>query len=192
MVRESIEWKSGLDTATFGAGCFWCVEAIFQQLKGVIKVIPGYTGGMIKNPSYREICAGNTGHAEVCQIIFDTEIITYDELLEVFWLIHDPTSINRQGNDIGSQYRSVIFYHSKDQKNSAEDFKNMIDQSGSYIRPIITEIASIGAFYKAEDYHLNYYNSHEKAPYCSIEISPKLSKFRKVFKDKLKLTEPLN
>lgn len=185
---ESDNWNRSIETATFGAGCFWCVEAIFQQLKGVLMVIPGYAGGILKNPSYLKICEGKTGHAEVCQILFDPKIITYDELLEVFWLIHDPTSLNKQGNDIGSQYRSVIYYHSEKQKHFAEEFKQMIESSGSYLRPIITEITSFDEFYKAEEYHMNYYHSHEKAPYCSVEIGPKISKFRIVFKDKLKVS----
>ena len=192
MTWGSNDRNSEIETATFGAGCFWCVEAIFQQIRGVNKVIPGYAGGILKNPTYLKICEGKTGHAEVCQITFDPKIITYEELLEVFWLIHDPTSLNKQGNDIGSQYRSVIYYHSEEQKHFAEEFKQMIENSGSYLRPIITEIASFVAFYKAEEYHMNYYHSHEKTPYCSIEISPKISKFRIVFKDKLKVSESLD
>ena len=189
---KTIDWKTGIESATFGAGCFWCVEAIFQQLKGVIKVIPGYAGGKIINPSYSEICEGSTGHAEVCQIIFDMEIITFEELLEVFWLIHDPTSLNKQGNNVGFQFRSVIFYHSKEQKNLAKEFKNMIEKSRSYQKPILTEISILSSFYEAENYHINYYNSHAKTPYCSHEIRPKISRFRIVFQDKLKVIEPLN
>jgi peptide-methionine (S)-S-oxide reductase len=192
MEKEPIQWKNELDIATLGAGCFWCVEAIYQQLKGVIEVIPGYAGGKTKNPSYPEISKGKTGHAEVCQIVFDNEVITFDEILEVFWLIHDPTSQNKQGIDIGSQYRSVIFYHSLKQKRSAQDYKNMMDQSGLYPNPICTEISSLVQFYKAENYHINYYCSHKKTTYCSKIIRPKLAKFRIVFKDKLKITEALN
>ena len=175
-----------LEKATFGAGCFWCVEAIFQELKGVIKVIPGYSGGHVKNPSYREVCTGTTGHAEVCEIIFDTEVISFDELLEVFWLIHDPTSLNRQGNDVGTQYRSVIFYRNEKQKEIALEYKHMLSESGDYKKPIVTEITLFSDFYKAEDYHQDYYELNKNAPYCVYVISPKIEKFRKVFKDKLK------
>ena len=186
MIYTENENKSGIDTAVFGAGCFWCVEAIFQQLKGVIKVIPGYSGGQIKNPSYREVCSGKTGHAEVCEIIFDTEVISFDELLEVFWLIHDPTSLDRQGNDVGTQYRSVIFYLNSRQSETAQEYKNMLTNSGAYKRPIVTDIARFTEFYKAEDYHQYYYDLNKNAPYCVYVISPKMEKFRKVFKDKLK------
>lgn len=181
-----------IETATFGAGCFWCVEAIFQQLKGVIDVIPGYSGGKLKNPTYLKICSGNTGHAEVCQIVFDPGIISYEELLEVFWLIHDPTSADKQGIDCGNQFRSVIYYHSVIQKNAAKSFKSMIENSGTYNAPILTQIIPIGKFFKAEEYHLNYYKSHRETPYCSVEISPKITKFRLVFKDKLKVNDLLN
>lgn len=184
--NENGNCKSGIDTAIFGAGCFWCVEAIFQQIKGVIKVIPGYSGGIVKKPSYLEVSNGNTGHAEVCQVIFDNEIITYDELLEVFWLIHDPTSVNKQGNDIGSQYRSAIFYRNSWQKEIAVEYKEMLNTSGAYKKPIVTDITVFTEFYKAEDYHIDYYGSNKNAPYCVYVISPKIEKFRKVFKDKLK------
>jgi peptide-methionine (S)-S-oxide reductase len=184
--------KSGIETATFGAGCFWSVEAIFEQLRGVIKVISGFSGGHIKNPSYRELCTGITGHAEVCQIVYDTDFITFDELLEVFFLIHDPTSLNKQGNDNGTQYRSAIFYHNDFQKNEAEDYKNMLNASNQYSSEIVTEISPYTAFYKAEEYHQNYYSLNSKAPYCVYVIDPKIKKFRKVFKDKIKQKEPLN
>jgi peptide-methionine (S)-S-oxide reductase len=186
MLNEKAECKSGIDTAIFGAGCFWCVEALFQQLRGVIKVIPGFSGGHIKNPSYREVCNGTTGHAEVCEVIFDNEVISFDELLEVFWLIHDPTSLNCQGNDVGTQFRSVVFYRNQQQKEIALEYKKMLNSSGSYSKPVVTEISMFTNFYKAEEYHHGYYDLNKEAPYCVYVISPKIDKFRKVFKDKLK------
>jgi peptide-methionine (S)-S-oxide reductase len=174
------------DTATFAAGCFWCVEAVFQELKGVLSVTSGYTGGKIKNPSYREVCSGLTGHAEACQIIYNPAIITYDELLEAFWASHDPTTLNRQGADQGTQYRSAIFYHNEQQKQLAEAYKAKLNSEKAFDKPIVTEISQVGDFYKAEDYHQNYFNENGNAPYCTFVIVPKLEKFRKVFKDKLK------
>jgi len=174
------------DTATLAAGCFWCVEAIFQDLKGVLSVTSGYTGGKIKNPSYREVCTGITGHAEACQIIYDPEVITYDELLEAFWASHDPTTLNRQGADQGTQYRSAIFYHNEQQKQLAEVYKSKLNSEKAFEKPVVTEISPARAFYKAEDYHQNYFNENGNAPYCTFVIVPKLEKFRKVFKDKLK------
>ena len=172
------------DTATFGAGCFWCVEAVFQNLKGVQKVISGYSGGNIKNPSYKEVCMGITGHVEVCQIIFDQKQIKFDELLEVFWQTHDPTTLNKQGNDIGTQYRSVIFYHSEQQKIISEQYKNKLNLNNVFDRPIVTEITEFTNFYPAEDYHQNYYNLNKQEPYCQYVIKPKLEKFKKVFNEK--------
>jgi peptide-methionine (S)-S-oxide reductase len=177
---------NNLDTATLGAGCFWCVEAIFHDLKGVDKVISGYSGGHVKNQSYKEVYTGETGHAEVCQIIYDPKIISFKDLLEVFWQVHDPTTLNRQGDDVGTQYRSVIFYHNQEQKELAELYKKELNNSGSYDRPVITEIAPYNEFYKAEDYHQNYYENNPNQPYCNIVIGPKVEKFKKVFKDKLK------
>ncbi len=174
------------DTATLAAGCFWCVEAVFQELKGVLSVTSGYTGGKIKNPTYREVCSGLTGHAEACQIIFDPAVITYDELLEAFWSSHDPTTLNRQGADQGTQYRSAIFYHNEDQKKLAESYKAKLNAENAFDKPIVTEISPASVFYKAEDYHQNYYDQNGNAPYCTFVIAPKLEKFRKVFKDKLK------
>jgi len=174
------------DTATFAAGCFWCVEAIFQDLKGVLSVTSGYTGGKIKNPSYREVCTGITGHAEACQIIYDPKVISYEELLEAFWASHDPTTLNRQGADQGTQYRSAIFYHSEQQKQLAEAYKAKLNSEKAFDKPVVTEISPAVAFYKAEDYHQNYFNENGDAPYCTFVIVPKLEKFRKVFKDKLK------
>jgi len=174
------------DTATFAAGCFWCVEAVFQELKGVLSVTSGYTGGNIKNPTYSEVCSGVTGHAEACQIIYDPKVISYDELLEAFWSSHDPTTLNRQGADQGTQYRSAIFYHNEQQKQLAEAYKAKLNAEKAFAKPIVTEISPAGAFYKAEDYHQNYYSENGNAPYCTFVIAPKLEKFRKVFKDKLK------
>lgn len=173
------------DTATFGAGCFWCVEAQFQLLKGVKSVTSGFSGGTIKNPSYKEVCMGTTGHAEVCQILFDPKLISYDKLLEAFWQTHDPTQLNRQGNDIGTQYRSVIFYHNEQQKLLAEKYKKELNASGAWDKPIVTEISPAGPFYKAEDYHQNYFNQNGDQPYCHFVIQPKVEKFKKVFKDEL-------
>ncbi len=175
-----------METATFGAGCFWCVEAVFLNLKGVESVISGYSGGHIKNPAYREVCNGNTGHAEVAQITYDPEVISFTELLEVFWQTHDPTTLNRQGNDVGTQYRSAIFYHNEEQKKLAEKFKKELDASDAFDAPIVTEISPLINFYEAEDYHQNYFNNNPSQPYCAMLIRPKVDKFKKVFKDKLK------
>ncbi|HYG37034.1 MAG TPA: peptide-methionine (S)-S-oxide reductase MsrA [Cytophagales bacterium] len=175
-----------MEKATFGNGCFWCTEAIFQDLKGVESVVSGYSGGHTENPTYKEVCNGTTGHAEVLQITYDPSVITFDELLEIFWETHDPTTLNRQGNDIGTQYRSAIFYHNNEQKELAQKYKKKLDESGAFPRPIVTEITPFTIFYKAENYHQNYYNLNGSEPYCSMVIRPKVEKFRKVFKDKLK------
>ena len=174
------------DTATFGAGCFWCVEAVFQRLDGVLSIKSGYSGGTVKNPSYREVCNGTTGHAEVCQIVFDKTKIGFDELLEVFWKTHDPTTINSQGNDFGTQYRSAIFYHNAEQKLLAEKYKKELNDAKAYPNPIITEITPFTNYYPAEDYHQNYFNQNGSEGYCKFVIQPKVEKFEKVFKDKLK------
>ena len=174
-----------MEYATFGSGCFWCTEAFFTRLKGVFNVRPGYTGGHTKNPTYREICSGLTGHAESIQFEYDPEVISYSELLEVFWKTHDPTTLNRQGNDIGTQYRSVIFYHSEFQKSEAIKYKQILDKSGIWDEPIVTEITSYDVFYDAEDYHMNYFDNNKDQPYCSFVINPKLAKFKEIFKDKL-------
>jgi peptide-methionine (S)-S-oxide reductase len=188
MKEESIPAGVQTDTATFGTGCFWCTEAVFQELKGVLKVTSGYSGGTVKNPSYEEVCSGETGHAECLQIIYDPKVISFDELLEVFWEAHDPTTLNRQGNDVGTQYRSVIFYHNENQKKKAEEYKLKLDKSGAYNNPIVTEITSFTQFYAAENYHQDYYRLHGNQPYCSFVIRPKVEKFEKVFKNKLKST----
>ncbi|MBK7098827.1 MAG: peptide-methionine (S)-S-oxide reductase MsrA [Sphingobacteriales bacterium] len=175
------------DTATFANGCFWCAEAIFQEVKGVEKVTSGYTDGHTKNPTYKEVCTGETGHAECLQIFYNPAIISFDELLEIFWKTHDPTTLNRQGNDVGNQYRSGIYYHNAEQKEKAEHYKIELDKSGAYNNPIVTEIKPFTVFYPAEDYHQEYFSNNENQnPYCSIVIRPKVDKFRKVFKDKLK------
>nr|WP_037573693.1 peptide-methionine (S)-S-oxide reductase MsrA [Sporocytophaga myxococcoides] len=177
---------ANLDTATFGAGCFWCVEAIFQDMKGVQKVVSGYTGGQVDNPTYKEVCTGNTGHAEVIQIYYDPAVVSFKDLLEVFWQTHDPTTLNRQGNDEGTQYRSAVFYHNAEQKELSEKYKKELDQSGAFSSPIVTEIVPISKFFAAEDYHQNYFNLNKGQPYCTYVIKPKVEKFKKVFGDKVK------
>lgn len=175
-----------IDTATFGMGCFWCTEAVFQQLNGVLSVTSGYSGGKTENPTYRAVCSGSTGHAEVSQIVFDTTKITFEELLEVFWTAHDPTTLNRQGADQGTQYRSAIFYHNENQKELALAYKLKLNQEKAFPSPVATEISPLTKFYKAEDYHMDYFNNNGDAPYCKFVIEPKVEKVRKVFKDKLK------
>ncbi|MBV2246912.1 MAG: peptide-methionine (S)-S-oxide reductase MsrA [Lentimicrobium sp.] len=177
---------SNTDTATFGSGCFWCTEAIFQELNGVISVESGYSGGKRANPTYDQVSSGASGHAEVTQIVYEPEKISFEDLLEVFWKTHDPTTLNRQGADVGTQYRSIIFYHNAKQKELAEKYKAELDSSGAWDNPIVTEISPYTAFYKAENYHQNYYNNNPNAAYCTFVIGPKLEKFRKVFKDKTK------
>jgi len=178
---------SSIETATFGSGCFWCTEAIFKELEGVVSVMPGYSGGQTINPTYKEVCSGETGHAECTQIVYDPAKISYDELLEVFFKVHDPTSLNRQGNDVGTQYRSVIFYHGDEQKRLAEKYKTELDRSGAYDKPIVTQITPMEKFYPAENYHRDYYEyNKDKNPYCAVVVRPKLEKFRKVFSEKLK------
>ena len=173
-------------TATFGSGCFWCTEAIFQNLKGVKSVISGYSGGHVKNPTYKEVCGGMTGHAEAIQVTYDPKEISYEELLEVFWKMHDPTTLNRQGDDVGTQYRSVIYYHTEEQKRLAEHYRKELDAARIYNAPIVTEIVPYTNFYKAEDYHQNYFNDNPDQPYCRFVIQPKVEKFKRVFKTKLK------
>ena len=168
--------NQNIEQATFGAGCFWCVEAVFERLEGVLNVRSGYTGGKTKNPTYEEICGGFTGHAEVAQIEFNPKIISYDSLLDLFWKSHDPTTLNRQGADVGTQYRSAIFYHNEKQKQIAEKSKASADTSGMYPDPIVTEISPLGIFYVAENYHQDYYRVNPSAPYCRLVIQPKLDK----------------
>ncbi|MGE0772189.1 MAG: peptide-methionine (S)-S-oxide reductase MsrA [Cyclobacteriaceae bacterium] len=172
--------------ATFGAGCFWCTEAVFLDLKGVSKVVSGYAGGKVKNPTYREVTTGLTGHAEVAQITYDPTVITYEELLEVFWNTHDPTTLNRQGADVGTQYRSAIFYHNEEQRATAEAYKRQLDASKVFRSPIVTEISPFTEFYAAEDHHQNYFELNPNQGYCQYVIRPKVEKFRKQFAGKLK------
>ncbi len=174
-----------MEYTTLGSGCFWCTEAVFQQLNGVETVVSGYSGGHVENPSYEQVTTGRTGHAEVCQIQFDPERISYEDILEVFFGTHDPTTLNRQGNDIGTQYRSVIFYHSEEQRKTAEQAKKDLDESGTWKNPIVTEIVPYEEFYPAEDYHQNYYKNNPTQGYCRMVIAPKLNKFEKVFKLKI-------
>lgn len=181
----SIDDNTRLETATFGSGCFWCTEAVFNRLKGVKSVVSGYAGGNVPNPSYEAVCTGKTGHAEVCRITFDPNEISYDELLEVFWRTHDPTTLNRQGNDAGTQYRSVIFYHSEEQKKKAEEYMDKLNKSGAWDNPIVTEIEKFNKFYEAEEYHHNYFEKNPYQAYCSFIIAPKVEKFKKVFADKM-------
>ena len=164
------------EIATLGGGCFWCVEAVFQRIEGVISVKPGYAGGNVKNPTYKQICTGNTGHAEVAKIEFDPSKITYAQILNVFWQSHDPTTLNRQGNDVGTQYRSVIFFHNESQEEIAKKSKIDADESGYWDNEIVTEITPLNNYYNAEDYHDNYYNNNPNQPYCLFVIKPKLDK----------------
>jgi len=175
-----------VEKATFGSGCFWCTEAVFQQLKGVQSVVSGYSGGKTKNPTYQDISTGTTGHAEVIQVTYDPRLVSYPELLEVFWKTHDPTTLNRQGADEGTQYRSVIFYHNPTQQKLAQEYFQKLDASGAYKSPLVTEIASFQEFYPGEAYHQNYFRNNPRNPYCSTVIKHKVAKFKAVFKDKLK------
>lgn len=178
--------SSGTDTATFAAGCFWCVEEQFKQLEGVDTVISGYTGGHLANPTYSQVVTGKTGHAEACRIVYDPAHISYDELLEAFFVAHDPTQLNRQGADIGTQYRSAIFYHNAHQKERAAYYIKRLNEEGAYDRKIVTEVNPYTVFYRAEGYHQNYYSNNAEEPYCQLVIKPKLDKFKKVFNEKLK------
>jgi peptide-methionine (S)-S-oxide reductase len=175
-----------LEIATFGAGCFWCTEAVFLNVKGVTKVVSGYSNGKVKNPTYKEVCTGLTGHAEVTQITFDPGQVSFEELLEVFWNTHDPTTLNRQGADEGTQYRSAVFYHNEEQKKIAEAYKKQLEASHVYKDPIVTEISPLTSFYPAEDYHQNYYALNPNQGYCQYVIRPKVEKFKKQFASKLK------
>jgi peptide-methionine (S)-S-oxide reductase len=175
-----------LETATFGSGCFWCTEAIFERVNGVVSVVSGYSGGTVANPTYEQVCTGKTGHAECTQITFDSSIVSYDELLEIFWKTHDPTTLNRQGNDVGTQYRSVIFYHNDEQKQKAEYYKKKLREEKIWDKPIVTEITKFEKFYPAENYHQEYYDKNPNQSYCAFVITPKIEKFEKIFKDKLK------
>jgi len=175
-----------METTTLGGGCFWCLEAVYQELQGVHSVVSGYAGGTVEHPTYDQVCSGTTGHAEIVQITFDPQVISFEDVLNVFWCTHDPTTLNRQGYDVGTQYRSVIFYHNEQQRVSAEKSKRDTDASRLWPHPIVTEISPLPTFYKAEDYHQNYYHDNPYQPYCSVIIDPKLRKLRKEFGAKLK------
>ena len=170
-----------LDTATFAAGCFWCTEAQFKELKGVVNVVSGYTGGWTKNPTYTQVCSGSTGHAEATNIIFDPGVISYDKLLEAFFVAHDPTELNRQGNDVGTQYRSAIFVHTKEQLDKTRYYLSALEKEKVFNKPIVTEVVPATIFYPAEDYHQDYYRLNGKEPYCQLVIKPKLEKFKRIF-----------
>ncbi|SMO80776.1 peptide-methionine (S)-S-oxide reductase [Saccharicrinis carchari] len=172
--------------ATLGAGCFWCVEAVYDELQGVLSVVSGYAGGHDETPTYNEVCSGNTGHAEVCQITYDADQISFGEILAVFWSVHDPTTLNRQGADVGTQYRSVIFYHSEEQKRIAQEQIKLIGEQKLYTDPIVTEVAPLTKFYPAEAYHQEYFANNPNQPYCRMVVGPKVEKFRKLFNDQLK------
>jgi peptide-methionine (S)-S-oxide reductase len=189
MVQENMHSSSPArdqEVATLGGGCFWCLEAVYEQLVGVEKVVSGYSGGAAANPSYRQVTTGTTGHAEVVQITFDPQTITFNEILEVFFTIHDPTTLNRQGADVGPQYRSAIFYHSPEQEATARDTIREVDAAEIWDNPIVTEVAPFAAFYKAEDYHQEYYRQNLGQPYCQVVIAPKVAKFRQRYLDRLK------
>lgn len=175
-----------MEVATLGAGCFWCVEAVFQDIKGVASVQSGYSGGTVINPSYKEVCAGNTGHAEVVQITFDPKVVAFETILEVFFETHDPTTLNRQGGDVGTQYRSAVFYHSERQKELAELAIKAGNESGNWSNPIVTEVTAFTNFFPAEDYHQDYFNLNGTQPYCAMVIAPKVDKFKKKFAELLK------
>lgn len=177
--------KSNLQKATLGGGCFWCLEAVYQQVRGVVHVESGYAGGQTLNPDYDSVCTGQTGHAEVVQIEFDADVLTYQKILEIFFAIHDPTTLNRQGNDIGSQYRSVIYAHDKEQRMIAKNIIEQLTQENIFDQPIVTELADLPTYYRAEDYHQNYFNNHPDQGYCAFVVSPKVSKFRKQFSELL-------
>lgn len=185
--QENMVQTEGLEIATLGGGCFWCVEAVYQQIEGVEKVVSGYAGGHVDNPTYKAVCSGSTGHAEVVQVYYDPKVISYNEILTIFWHAHDPTTLNRQGNDVGTQYRSIILYHNTEQKRIAEESRAETNKSGLWKDPIVTEIKSMDTFYEAEAGHQNYYDQNKNAnPYCTFVISPKVQKIRKKFSDRLK------
>lgn len=184
--QETMKYETQFDTATFGSGCFWCTEAIFSRLEGVQSVLPGYSGGKVPNPSYELVCTGTSGYAEVVQIVFQPDKISFIELLQVFWQTHDPTTLNRQGADVGTQYRSVIFYHNPEQKKLAEYYKEQLEKSKIWDKLIVTEISQYTNFYKAESYHIDFYEKNPLNSYCNFVITPKIEKFEKVFLGKIK------
>nr|WP_291854947.1 peptide-methionine (S)-S-oxide reductase MsrA [Marinilabilia sp.] len=185
-ITAMIQANNKKEVATLGGGCFWCIEAVFEELKGVTKVESGYSGGKIDNPTYREVCSGLTGHAEVVRIFFDPAIVSYKEILSVFFSVHDPTTLNRQGADVGTQYRSVIFYHDEKQKQEAEEVIQELKKQKVYQKPVVTEVSPAEGFFVAEDAHQNYFENNSNQPYCQVVINPKLKKFREQFEEKLK------
>jgi peptide-methionine (S)-S-oxide reductase len=185
-ITHSMSLEQNIDIATLGSGCFWCTEAVFEGLQGVVSVESGYSGGFVKNPSYREVCNGATGHAEAVQVRFNPSLISYEQILDVFFHTHDPTTLNQQGADVGTQYRSVIFYHNQSQKEIAEKVIKDLTKSNAFNKPIVTQITPFTAFYKAEEYHQDYFAKNPEASYCSYVIRPKIDKFRKNYSDKLK------
>lgn len=184
--NQNVNPTPGREVATLGGGCFWCTEAVFDELKGVERVESGYSGGTTVNPTYREVCSGTTGHAEVIQVTFDPQVISFKEILEVFFSVHDPTTLNRQGADVGTQYRSVIFYHDEEQKRVAERVIRELNARKIWDGPIVTEVAPFDKFYKAEDYHQEYFRSNPAQPYCRMVVAPKVAKFRQYYREKLK------
>jgi peptide-methionine (S)-S-oxide reductase len=186
LIYSTLTMSKELEKAALGGGCFWCTEAVYLELKGVIDVKPGYSGGHVKNPEYNDVCSGTTGHAEVIQLTFDPDVVSYSQILEVFFMTHNPTTLNRQGNDVGTQYRSVIFYHSEEQKKTAEKVIELFENEKVYEKTIVTEVTKFDKFYVAEDYHINYFARNKTQGYCQYIVVPKLEKFRKVFKDQLK------
>jgi peptide-methionine (S)-S-oxide reductase len=185
-MSENTQENTALSTATLAGGCFWCLEAVFENLQGVTRVESGYMGGPTPNPTYRDVCSGTTGHAEVVQVTFDPAVVSYADLLDVFFTTHDPTTLNRQGNDVGTQYRSAIFYHSPDQKEVAEAKIAELTAAGLFDRPIVTEVTAAGPFYKAEEYHQGYFRAHPEQGYCQFVVAPKVAKLRKHFAARLK------
>ena len=186
---DEVSKPENLELATFGGGCFWCTEAVFERVKGVQQVVSGYSGGFLENPTYQAVCTGQTGHAEVTQITFDPKQISYADLLEIFWKTHDPTTLNQQGPDFGTQYRSVVFYHNEEQKKIAEAYKKQLNESKAFKKPVVTEISQFTKFYPAEKYHQDYYELNRRKAYCTTYISPKIKKFNRMFKDKIKRDE---
>jgi methionine-S-sulfoxide reductase len=181
-----VESNSTLDTITLGGGCFWCIEAVYDEIKGVLSAESGYMGGMTKNPTYKDVCTGTTGHAEVVRIVYDTNVVTLEEILEIFFTVHDPTTLNRQGADTGTQYRSVIFYNTTVQKNTIEGVINALNKENIFGSPVVTQLSPSDLFYKAEDYHQEYYANNPEQAYCAMVIRPKVEKFKKIFQSKLK------
>jgi len=183
LIQPGLAMNTALEKATLGGGCFWCTEAVYLKMKGVVSVEPGYSGGHVKNPTYEEVCEGTTGHAEVVMITFDPALVTFSEILEVFFQVHDPTTLNRQGADVGTQYRSAVFYHSEAQKTAAEAMIRKVNDSRMYAKPVVTEVTAFTRFYPAEDYHRNYYSRNRMQPYCRMVVAPKVEKFQKLFKE---------